>query len=66
MPNWCLNTVIFTGSKGKLTKLKRFFTDLRKKELKENQGQLPEFFMESPGFLFEIRWEDGVLYYDTK
>lgn len=66
MPNWCSNTVVFTGSKAKLGKLKRFFLQMSKKEIKESQGQLPEFLQESTGFMFDISWEDGILYYMTK
>ncbi|MES2006287.1 MAG: hypothetical protein V4450_17345 [Bacteroidota bacterium] len=66
MPNWCNNIVVFTCSKVKERKLKKLFTDLAKKEKKEDKGQLPEFFNSEDGFLFSIRWEDGVLYYDTR
>jgi hypothetical protein len=66
MPNWCNNIIVFTGSKVKERKLKKFFTDLAKKEKKEDKGQLPAFCESDDGYLFSIRWEDGVLYYDTR
>ncbi len=66
MPNWCFNIAVFTCSKAKERKLKKLFTDLAKKEKKEACGQLPSFTPQETGYMFEIRWEDGVLYYDTK
>jgi len=66
MPNWCSNSVVFTCSKVKERKLKKFFTELAKKEKKENKGQLPDFCESDNGYLFDIRWEDGVLNYETR
>ncbi len=66
MPNWCNYILFFTCSKVKERKLKQFFTDLAKKEQKEDKGQLPEFCNSEVGFLFFIRWENGILYYDTR
>ena len=39
---------------------------MAKKEQKERKGQLPPFVKDETGYLFEIRWEEDVLYYETK
>lgn len=66
MPNWCSNCVQFEGSATTITKMEKYFSQMAKKEKKENKGQLPEYANEQNGWLFEIRWEDGVLNYETR
>jgi hypothetical protein len=66
MANWCSNTVVFEASKTVLKKLEIYFNRMAKKELKEKLGQLPDFKTDDSGYLFSIRWEEGVLYFETK
>lgn len=66
MPNWCSNTVQFIGTSSKLKKLQRLFNGLAKKEAKENCGQFPDFIKADRGYFFSTRWEEGVLYYETR
>jgi hypothetical protein len=66
MANWCSNTVEFIGEHSQFEYLKVLFTAMAAKEKKEGKGQLPAFTEEGNGYLFEIRWEDGILYYETK
>ena len=66
MANWCSNTVVFTGGQNQLDELKTLFLTMAKKEQKERKGQLPPFVNDDTGYLFEIRWEEDVLYYETK
>ena len=66
MANWCSNTVEFIGEHSQFERLGKFFTAMAAKEQKERKGQLPEFAGRNGGYLFDIRWEDGILYYETK
>jgi hypothetical protein len=66
MANWCSNTVEFIGEHSQFEYLKILFEAMASKEKKEEKGQLPAFTHFDSGFLFDIRWEDGVLNYETK
>lgn len=66
MPNWCSNTVQFDGKPSQLKKIQRLFENIEKKERKENCGQLPDFVKAEIGYFFSTRWEEGVLYYETR
>jgi hypothetical protein len=66
MANWCSNTVEFIGEHSQFEHLKVFFTAMAAKEKKEGKGQLPAFGNCEGGWLFETRWEEGILYYETK
>ncbi len=66
MPNWCNNTVCFEASKATLKKIKSLFLTMAKKEQKWKSGQLPDFIIDQQDWFFEIRWEDDVLYYETR
>ncbi|MFC0513099.1 hypothetical protein ACFFGT_02770 [Mucilaginibacter angelicae] len=66
MANWCSNTVEFIGEHSQFEELGRLFKAMATKEKKERRGQLPPFAEVDSGYLFEIRWEGGVLYYETK
>jgi hypothetical protein len=66
MANWCSNTVEFIGEHSQFEYLEILFEAMASKEKKEEKGQLPAFTHFDRGFLFDIRWEDGVLNYETK
>ena len=66
MANWCSNSVVFEGEQGQLTDLKILFDAMALKERKQRKGQLPDFVYEQEGFFFDCRWEDEVLFYETK
>lgn len=66
MANWCSNTVEFIGEHSQFEELETLFKAMAKKEKKEERGQLPPFAAGDRGFLFDIRWEEGILYYETK
>src|SRR4051812_13054213 len=66
MANWCFNHVRFHCSEWVMGELEKLFMKMAKKEKKENVGQLPDFISAATGYLFNIRWEDHVLCYDTK
>jgi len=66
MANWCSNTVQFDCSGKTMEKIVAFFDELKAKGDKENCGQLPPFIKADIGYMFDIYWADGVLYYDTK
>ena len=66
MANYCSNIVQFEGDGEKLKQLQKFFEALAAKETKERQGQLPAFVQLRSGYLFSIRWENDLLYYETK
>jgi hypothetical protein len=66
MANWCSNTVEFIGEHSQFEQLRELFEAMAGKEKKERKGQLPDFVKNEAGFLFETRWEDGILYYETK
>ncbi|RWY48340.1 DUF1281 family ferredoxin-like fold protein [Mucilaginibacter gilvus] len=67
MANWCSNTVEFIGEHSQFEYLEVLFTAMAAKEKKECKGQLPAFVNEKDtGYLFETRWEGGILYYETK
>jgi hypothetical protein len=66
MANWCNNTVEFIGEHSQFEYLKILFEAMTSKEQKERKGQLPAFTDFDRGFLFNIRWQNGVLNYETK
>ena len=66
MANWCSNTVEFNGEHSQFEDLEKFFKSMAAKEKKERKGQLPSFTDGERGYLFDIRWESGILYYETK
>lgn len=67
MANWCSNTVEFIGEHSQFEYLEVLFTAMAAKESKEGKGQLPAFVSEKDtGYLFGTRWEEGILYYETK
>lgn len=66
MANWCSNIIQFEANASTMQNLADLFTAMAAKEIKEGCGQLPSFIQTGDGYLFDIRWEDGVLYYATK
>jgi hypothetical protein len=66
MANWCSNTVEFIGEHSQFEDLGKLFKAMAAKEKKNRAGQLPPFAQGDRGYLFDIRWEDGMLYYETK
>lgn len=66
MPNWYSNRVEFTGDATLHKKLKKLFDSLRKREIKTQQGQFPDFVQAASGWMHEIRYEENALYYETK
>lgn len=66
MPNWCSNTILFNGKQSQLKKIQRLFEGMERKEQKENRGQIPDFIKSDTGYFFNIRWEEGTLYYETR
>jgi len=66
MANWCSNNVEFIGEHSQFEELEKLFKAMAEKEKETEQGQLPPFGDLDGGWLFETRWEDGVLYYETK
>lgn len=66
MPNWCMNFVEFVGEPASVEQIKDLFDVLAKKESEERCGQQPDFVTDPQNYFFEIRWDDGYLYYETK
>lgn len=66
MANWCFNMVQFEGDTHQLKEVEQFFTAMAAREQKQQSGQLPDFAQERNGYFFSIRWEEDVLYYETK
>lgn len=66
MPNWCDNIVMFTGEPRKLKELEQLFHHMAVREKETRLGQLPPFIQSRDGYFFDIRLEEGTLYYDTR
>jgi hypothetical protein len=66
MANWCSNRVEFKGSIAQLSELAELFSDMADREKRSDTGQLPGFVTAQTGYLFDIRWEDDILYYETR
>lgn len=66
MANWCFNMVQFEGDTHQLKEVEQFFTAMAALEQKQESGQLPGFAKEQNGYFFSVRWEEDVLYYETK
>lgn len=67
MANWCNNRVEFMGEHSQFEQLAALFKGMAETEQRTGCGQLPPFMeSEAYGFFFEIIWENGVLYYQTK
>lgn len=66
MANWCMNTVEFVGEPAQLERLRELFDALAEKEKIEGCAQKPDFITDPDRFFFEIRWDEDMLYYETK
>jgi hypothetical protein len=66
MANWCNNRIEFKGSIAQLSELAELFSGMAEKEKSTGAGQLPGFVTAETGYLFDIRWEKDVLYYETR
>jgi hypothetical protein len=66
MANWCSNRVEFIGEHSQFEYLKVFFEAMEANEKKEFKGQLPAFVEAEDGYLFQVMWSDGILYYETR
>lgn len=66
MANWCLNTVTFEADETVMERIRLLFIEMAEKEILTNKGQLPEFFSEDAGYLFETDWQDSGVTYLTK
>lgn len=68
MANWCSNTVIFSGSEKNLENLSKLMNKtIELQKLNDWNGQIL-FGLEGilDGYLFDIRYEDCVLYFESK
>lgn len=70
MANWCSNTVVFEGEPEAIKQIQQLFQTMKKKEEKDEQGQLPDFVPDTDGgYFFNIYWNDGdegIYQYETK
>lgn len=66
MPNWCCNVVVFEGETTTIRNIRKLFGRMAKKEREQDAGQLPPFSKAERDWFFDIRWEDGILYYLTR
>ena len=66
MANWCSNIVSFSGKEKKIKSLQTLFEQMTVKESETNEGQLPPFVDWETDYLFDIRWDEDVLYCYTK
>lgn len=58
--------VQFNGSDTAITELEELFNGMAAMQLMGEHEQLPDFIKVQEGHFYNIRWEDGVLYYETK
>jgi hypothetical protein len=66
MPNWCSNVVMFEGKPATIANIRKLFSRMAKKQQQQNCGQLPPFIKTEQDWFFDIRWENEVLYYETR
>lgn len=66
MANWCFNMVQFEGDTHQIKEVEQLFAAMAAREQKQQCGQLPDFAKQHNGYFFSIRWEEDVLYYETK
>ena len=66
MANWCYNEVTFENNQNVLALLKQLFESLAEKEIKQEQGQLPDFIQNGNHYMFSINWTDDTVSYQTK
>ncbi|MEP2668921.1 MAG: hypothetical protein ABJH04_07995 [Cyclobacteriaceae bacterium] len=63
MPNWCLNSVVFSGTPDKIKLVLNLFQEMQQKEIKEKSGQLPDFVEHdeyNSKFIFGIEMDQEV------
>lgn len=58
MPNWCYNSVIFSGTEEKLEEVSNLIQALKKRSEMEGKGVLPEFIEEDK----DLMSENDILY----
>jgi hypothetical protein len=66
MANWCMNTVVFQGEASQLDELEKMVQQMIKKEQRDGKGQLFPMVTADSGYLFQIEYDHGTLYYRTK
>ena len=66
MANWCNNVVQFSGDEQKIKEIDALFNEMALMEKETRHAQLPSFVRSDDGYCFDIRAEEGTIYYDTK
>lgn len=66
MANMCYNTVSFYGTPEKIQAVEKLFTELAAKEQQDNCGQRPSFVSAGEAWFFHIRWEEDLLYFESR
>ncbi|MGO1649879.1 MAG: hypothetical protein ACTHXT_11065 [Sphingobacterium sp.] len=66
MANWCNNVVQFSGDEQKIKEIDALFNQMALMEKETRHAQLPSFVQSDDGYCFDIRAEEGTIYYDTK
>lgn len=56
----------FNGSDTAISELEELFNGMAAMQLMGENEQLPDFIKVQEGHFYNIRWEDGVLYYETR
>lgn len=65
MENWCSNVVQFTGDPEALKEIDWLFRAMSALERKTQEGQRPPFIHNNDGYLFNIDFFDGKIYFET-
>ena len=66
MANYCSNCIQFECSGETLEQIKSLFNEMALKEKEKSCGQLPDFIQADKGFMFDIFWNEDLLFYETR
>ncbi len=66
MANWCTNIIGFAGSEDAIRQVQGLITSMETMQRQTGEGQLPEFFKATVGFIFDPYWDSNTLTYQTK
>jgi hypothetical protein len=66
MANMCSNTVVFEADENQMQSLQNLFLKMAEQEIKESKGQIPPDIEDNGEYMFDIRWDEQVLYYETR
>ena len=66
MPNYCSNSVVFTGTEKQLEQVHGLFAEIQRLQELNGRFHLPHFAAREQGHMLDIRFDRGSILYETR